>query len=193
MSVFYSIISSKVSHGEYWWGTRSPAVLIGWVLKWLRVPIPSSSDDPNTDSTLPFVVDSLPDDIAAKFQPLMAELSGLGFKEPIFHRIYDPGTETTIHWATFSHVSGNFFARVHHRVWQKAKPSERALFPMFFTEFSDGTFIVSSSGKPDMLAEIAGWTSSFAWRRLRGCSLYRSPGLARRLCTWPFFWRLVCL
>jgi hypothetical protein len=46
MSTFYAIDSAKISHREYWWGTRSPAVLIGWLVKWLRIRLPSSTDDP---------------------------------------------------------------------------------------------------------------------------------------------------
>jgi Zn-dependent protease len=152
MSQFYKINSSRVSHREYWWGTKSPAVLIGWLLKWLRVPIPSSSDDPNTESTLPFVVESLPPEIASGFAPLTGELAGFGFSEPVYHVIHDAGTRTTIYWATFRHESGRHFARIHQRIWHQTQKADRGTFPMFFTAFTDGTFFVSSAGKPDMAA-----------------------------------------
>jgi Zn-dependent protease len=150
MSHFYEIDSTRVSHKEYWWGTRSPFVLIGWILKWLRIRIPSSSDDPNVDSTLPHCVQSLPNDVSLSFQPLMGELVELGFHSPVFHLIYDPGTQTTVHWATFLHSPGSCCARIHNRRWEKAPKSSRALFAVLFTGFNDGTFLVSSSGKPDM-------------------------------------------
>jgi Zn-dependent protease len=121
-------------------------------MKWFRVPVPCSSDDPNTESTLPFVVDSLPAEIAAGFEPLTNELAALGFVDPVYHVINDDGTRTTIYWATFRHGSGSHFARIHNRVWQQAQNPNRALFPMFFSAFTDGTFLVSSSGKPDMAA-----------------------------------------
>ena len=153
MSTFYNIDSRRVSHLEFWWWHKSPFVILFWFLyKWLRIPIPCSSDDPNTDSTLPFVVESLPGEITARFEPLARELAGLGFSDPVYHSIQDPGTRTTIYWATFRHESGQHFARIHNRVWQQAQNPNRALFPMFFTAFTDGTFLISSSGKPDMAA-----------------------------------------
>ena len=121
MSQFYEIDSTRVSHREYWWGTKSPLVIIGWLIKWLRIRIPNSSDDPNTESTLPFVVESLPLEIAAGFQSLANELAGLGFFDPVYHVIHDAGTRTTVYWATFRHESGNHFARIHQRIWQQAQ------------------------------------------------------------------------
>ena len=152
MNTFYEIDSTKVSHLEYWWGTKSPAVIFGWLIKWLHIRIPSSSDDPNTESTLPFVVEALPPEIAAGFEPLVHEFAGFGFTDPVYHVINDPGTRTTVYWATFRHASGNYFARIHQRIWQQAQKPNRGLFPMFFSALADGTFIVSSSGKPDMAA-----------------------------------------
>src|SRR5258708_23984786 len=85
MSNFYLIDSTRVSHREYWWGTRSPLVLIGWLLKWLHVRIPGSTDDPNVESTIPFVVEALPAEAARRFDPIAAELAGLGFFDPVYH------------------------------------------------------------------------------------------------------------
>jgi len=150
MSTFYAIDSTRVSHREYWWGTRSPAVLVGWILKWLRIRIPSSTDDPNVDSTLPFIVEALPPEVAIRFQPLTEDLARLGFLEPVYHVIRDAGTSTTIHWATFRHQSGQHFARIHQRLWQRTKTADRGTFLLLFSAFTDGTFVVSSSGKPDL-------------------------------------------
>lgn len=152
MSEFYEIDSRRVSHRELWWWAKSPFVLLGWMIKWLRIRVPCSSDDPNVDSTLLFVTEDLPAEVRLKFQPLTAELEGLGYCEPVYHVIEDAGTRTTFYWATFRHASGKHFARIHHRVWQQAQKSDRGLFPMFFTAFADGNFLVSSAGKPDMAA-----------------------------------------
>src|SRR5512142_1059436 len=103
---FYDIDSTRVTHREYWWGSRSPLVLIGWLIKWLHIRIPSSSDDPNVDSTSPFVSEALPAEIAAVFAPLAAELDTMGFHDPVDHVIYDAGTRTWTYWATFAHDSG---------------------------------------------------------------------------------------
>lgn len=152
MSEFYEINSTSVSHRELWWWSKSPLVLLGWIIKWLRIRVPCSSDDPNVESTLPFVTEVLPPQVRLKFDPLIAELEGLGFCEPVYHVIEDAGTRTTVYWASFLHNSGKHFARILHRVWQQAQKSDRGLFPMFFTAFTDGTFLVSSAGKPDMAA-----------------------------------------
>ena len=32
MSEFYDIDSSRVTHREYWWGSPTPLVLIGWII-----------------------------------------------------------------------------------------------------------------------------------------------------------------
>jgi hypothetical protein len=117
MSQFYQVDSTKVSLREYWWGSRSPLVIIGWILKWLRVRIPSSTDDANTDSTIPFVTPALPLEVQSLFAPLTQELSQLGFYDPVFHVVYDAGSSTTLYWATFLHTSGQHLARIHHRAW----------------------------------------------------------------------------
>ncbi|HUR44999.1 MAG TPA: site-2 protease family protein [Candidatus Saccharimonadales bacterium] len=150
MSTFYSIDSTRVSHKEYWWGNPSPLVLIGWITKWLRIRLPNSTDDPNTESTYPFICDSLPEQVLARFTPLTVAVEQLGFVEPVYHVIQDPGTSTTIYWATFRHANGQDFARIHQRIWHQAQKSDRGTFVQFFTSYSDGTFLVSSSGKPDL-------------------------------------------
>jgi len=120
MSIFYEIDSTHFSFKEYWWGNPSPAVLIAWTIKLLRIRTPGSSDDPNTDSTVPFVVDQLPQDVASGFASLAFELQGLGFLDPVYHLIHDPGTRATIYWATYRHESGKYFARIHQRIWQQS-------------------------------------------------------------------------
>ena len=150
MSAFYAIDSTKVSHREYWWGSRSPLVLIGWLIKWLHIRIPSSTDDPNVESTTPFMVEALPADVAQRFELVSTELAGLGFLDPVHHVFHDTGTATTIYWSTFRHSSGQSFARIHQRIWHQTKPAERGTFVLFFTAFTDGTFAGASSGKPDL-------------------------------------------
>lgn len=149
MSEFYQIDSTKVTLGEYWVETKSPLFLIVAIAKWLRIRMPTSSDDPCVDSTLPFFVAELPPPVTAKFVSLETELKALGFHSPVYHVIADPGSRTTLYWATFLHSSGQHSARIHHRVWQQANPPDRGIFAVFFTAFSDGTFLATSSGKKD--------------------------------------------
>ena len=57
-------------------------MLFSWLFKWLRVRIPSSSDDATVESLSPFVAEALPAEVAARFAPGTAELAGLGFLDP---------------------------------------------------------------------------------------------------------------
>ncbi|MFM2082692.1 MAG: hypothetical protein RL380_1383, partial [Verrucomicrobiota bacterium] len=167
MSQFYDICSNKVTFTEAMWDTKNPLVLtIFGVLKLLHLRLPNSADDPTVDSTLPFVTAGLPENIVVKFDAPLKELWALGFCEPVCHIIHDASTQTTIHWATLRHESGKYFARIHNRVWQKAQKPERGMFVLFFTEFADGKFLVSSNGKPDMAAP-----DSVAMTRMRGATI----------------------
>ncbi len=153
MPTCYEIDSSRASLKEYSWGSKNPIVLlISIVIKLLRIRIPGSSDDPNIDSTLGCVVESLPTDVSERFAPIVSELSSLGFYDPTFHFMEDLGTQTRLYWATLRHTSGQHIARVHYRYWGKAQNHDRGTFPLFITAFVDGTFLVSSSGKPDVAA-----------------------------------------
>src|SRR5882672_10081235 len=108
MNTFYQINSAKVSVREYWWETKSPIILIALALKFLRVRIPSSTDDPPTESLAPFQVPetSLPDDVRAAFQPMIFELATAGFHSVVFHAIPDTLHSTDIYFASFGHSSG---------------------------------------------------------------------------------------
>src|SRR3954470_11362665 len=90
---FYVIDSSRVTMRESANVTKSPFVLlIVFVMKLFRIPIPSSMDDPNVESLRPFEVTeaSLPPEEQAALQPMLAELGALGFGAPIFHALWDP-------------------------------------------------------------------------------------------------------
>jgi Zn-dependent protease len=153
MSLFYNINSPRFTFYEHWRWTRSPMVLVGWVLKILRIPSPSSNDDPNVVTLQPFQVDEtqLPPEIQARLQPQIQAVAALGFVDPIFHAIFDPLTATRIYGATLRHESGRAWARIHHRIWTQTNPPRVSLFPIFVTSFEDGSCRVSSGGKPDTL------------------------------------------
>jgi Zn-dependent protease len=158
MKRFYRIDSTRVTYREYWWGTKSPLVLLAWLVRLFRVQIPSSTDDPNVETLEPFEVeeDGLPPEVREAFKPLQEELAHLGFHSPIYHAIRIEFVETSIYWATFCHRTGRAMARIHNRIWtQPTKPRNR-LFPVFMTGFRDGGYQVFSAGKPDLLAP-PGW------------------------------------
>lgn len=149
MSQFYDVDSRKVSLAEIWAETKILAI-VGWVCKWLRIRLPCSMDEPPVDSILPFVTETLPEFITVQFQPQYDALTALGFHSPVFQVICDPGTHTTVYWATFLHRSGVHFARVQVRRWDKGINSKRKPYVTYFTGFVDGTFIATSAGKQDL-------------------------------------------
>ncbi len=170
--MFYKIDSRRFSIREFWWCTRSPLVLIAWLTKLLHIPIQTSSDDPYVDSLQPFEVpeESLPDDVRQRFQPVAQDLAALGFHTPVYHAMVDGFHMTKIYLATYLHESGSSCGRIHCRIWSRVHPIKTVLFPMFLSAFSDGTFLVSSAGKPDMesppscwMNRIVGATATALW------------------------------
>jgi len=169
MSEFYDIDSTKATFKEFW-DEANVLAIIGMVTKWLRIRTPASTDDANVDSTIPFVVQSLPAEALIQIQPLIDQLEVLGFSNPVWHFMYDPGTETTRYWATLAHSSGLHLARVQLRQWQRAAHVKRKPFVTFITSFAGGEFLTTTSGKPDLAqpatinyARRTGWPTERLW------------------------------
>ncbi len=155
MAVFYQTDIRRSNAEGIWWGCKKNPIsfiLIYPMLKVFRLRVPCTSDDANVDSISEFQVEALPPDIDALFAPLIAELVSVGFSPAIYHFIHDAASGSRIYWATSFHESGQYVARIHNRYWDTQAKKMRALFPMFFTEFANGSFILSSSGKPDIAA-----------------------------------------
>jgi Zn-dependent protease len=152
--MFYKLDSTRVTLKEYWWGTPNPLVIFGWLAKWLRIKLPGSVDDPNVESLEPFRVApaDLPEEARAKFHAVHEELAACGFHSPVCYRIHDAVHQTDIYQAVYLHEAGQAFARVHHRVWSFPKPPREYFFPTFVSSFTDGSYLVTTAGKPDMLA-----------------------------------------
>jgi Zn-dependent protease len=150
--IFYRVCGNGMTMREFSWGSKNPILLLFVGLrKLLKLPdAGGSTDDPPVESLQPFEVASLPEEIREKFEPLAYELTALGFVEPVYHAITDPLNFTTHYWATFRHASGNGFGRIHMRIWTKPHPARIQLFPIFISAFSDGTFMFSSAGQPDV-------------------------------------------
>lgn len=172
--MFYGIDSSRVTLAEYRWGTPWYGMPLIALLKLLRVRIPSSTDDPNVEALHPFEIggDALPDETREQLLPLARELEPLGFRDPVLHAIFDPTTSTRIYWATFRHVTGRAIARLHRRVWSAAQPPRTRQFPVFLSAFADGSYRVTSAGKPDLAPppeveteHVTGAGTSALWER----------------------------
>ncbi|HEY3298335.1 MAG TPA: site-2 protease family protein, partial [Armatimonadota bacterium] len=159
MGKFYHLNSTKVTLKEFLFGSPwyqlvlflLPVLLL---VKVFRVNVPNSTDDPIVESVDPFEVDpaAIPYEIHQRFQRFSGELTALGFQSPIYHMIIDPLRSTRIYWVTLVHSSGKHIARIHNRVWTGINKNDRGVFPIFCTPYVDGTFTVSSAGKPDMLS-----------------------------------------
>ncbi len=167
MSTFYKTCTPNISFREYWWSARSPVVLIWWLIKLLRIPVPVSPDDPNVDSLQPFEIPEtgLPEEVRTRFQPLLEQLRALGFHSPVFHAVAEPIHSTQFYFATLCHDSGQALGRIYHRIWSSQHPPKHYLFPEYLTGFTHGTLLCSSAGKPGML-----WPQSCRINRMVGAT-----------------------
>jgi Zn-dependent protease len=155
VKTYYRLNASRVTFREYAFSSPWPVVIpIAGIIKLFRIPISGSSDDPPVENLTPFEVPEaeLPDEVRERFAPLAGELAELGFGRPIFHQIRSPLQYTHIYWATFAHPTGRAAARIHHRIWSQQTIHKSYLFPVFISELSDGSFLVSSAGKRDLAA-----------------------------------------
>lgn len=152
--MFYRLDSTRVTLREYWWGTRSPLVVFGWLAKWLRIRLPGSVDDPNVEWLAPFRVapGDLPAEARSKFHALHDSIEAIGFRSPVCYWVHDTQHQTDIYQAAYVHQSGQAFAKLHCRIWRLPRPPRQYFFPMFLTRFTDGSHLVSTAGRRDILA-----------------------------------------
>lgn len=180
--MFYKLNSTRVTLREYWWGTPNPLVILMWIVKWLRIRIPGSVDDPNVESLEPFRVSPTdwPEEVRTKFQRAHEEVKACGFHSPVCYWIHDAAQQTDIYQAVYRSAQGEAFARVHYRVWRFTKPAKEYFFATIVSRFSDGTYLVSTAGKPDMLAppscevnRLVGASTDRLWESHQGKSQER--------------------
>lgn len=148
--MLYKINSSKVSLKEMmWYGSFVPQ-LIGKVF---RIQNPSSTDDPPVDSILPCQVaeEAIPESVHQTFAPLRAQLQNLGFHSPVFQYLHHSYTNTQYFWVSFMHTSGQVAARLTFRYWTTPIPARSHVFCSFVSAFEDGSWLITTSGKPDLL------------------------------------------
>jgi Zn-dependent protease len=152
--MFYKFDSTRITLREFFAEGKISVLLSGILGKIFRFQLSCSTDDPPVDFIAPFEIseEALPPEIIAKFAPVRAELESFDFQAPIFHAITETLTSTQYYWATFYHVSGESCARIHYRRWTTPSPARTHFFPLFFSGFTDGTWLVSTAGKVDMLA-----------------------------------------
>jgi len=149
---FYRVNSSKSSYTELWRDTRSPAVLIAWIAKILRLKLPGSVNDPNVVSLRPFVVRTedvptiVPDDVIQKMAPMLRELTELGFGKPLYFWIDDRFHISRTAQVVLLHREGRSVARVTHRA-EGAGYHKHHFFCEFLSALSDKRILQSSSAR----------------------------------------------
>ncbi len=169
--MFYKVDSTRVTLREYSWGVPFllwPIVLpIVWLMKLARLHIEGSPDDPNVERLAEHEVarNDLPPDMRGRFERLEAELHELGFETPVYHQWHDRSQHTQFHLATLRHSSGQAIGRLHHRHWNQPQPPRDYLYAMFVSEFDDGSCLVTTAGKADLLPP-----PNVTVQRLRGAS-----------------------
>lgn len=149
---YYAINSARVSLTEYRYGTPLLMMPIAALLKALRIQLPSSTDDLNADSLPAGEVEALSEGDLVPLEPMLAELRTLGFVEVLYHAFDDTLTHTRRRLVTLASDDGSAIARVGERVWTGTKQHKTYRHVEFITAFDDGTFLWSTSAKPDMLA-----------------------------------------
>ena len=150
---YYRVDSSRTSYTELWRDAGTLLAPIAWLSKLLHVKVPGTINDPNVVSLWPFVVadgaveETIPSDVRQKFEPVMRELTDLGFGEAVYFFIHDLFHHSRTCQVALLHRDGRSVARVTHRVegFQTSKTH-------FFTEFlsaltTSGTFLHSSSAR----------------------------------------------
>jgi len=150
----YKIDARKITLAEYSYDSKVMGPVAWFFAKYFGATGPASTDDPPVDVLGPLEVGEgeVPEEVRAGFAPLRAELEGLGFHSPIFHALKDALSSTQYYWATFCHAEGDTLARIQFRHWSTPVPPKVYLAPLFISGFSDGTWLVSTAAKPDMLA-----------------------------------------
>jgi Zn-dependent protease len=152
---FYKVDSARVTFREFCWEATNPLQFllilpIAAVIKLCRITVSGNTDDLPVPELAPYQVALLPPNVQDHVVPLVGDLLHLGFLNPVYHYVRDPINRSTTALVTFLHPSGSI-ARVHLRLRNQFEPPKPKLFAEFLTPLSDGTFIWTLSGKPDML------------------------------------------
>ena len=152
---YYRVDSSRTSYTELWRDTRSPLVLIGWLSKLLRVKLPGSVNDPNVVSLRHFVVadgaveETVPCDVRQKLEPVVREMTDLGFGEAVYFSIHDLFHHSRTCQVALLHRDGRSVARVTHRV-EGMEVSKTYFFTEFLSALTSATFLYSSSARAQL-------------------------------------------
>ena len=161
----YRFQTQNLSFAECWYQTRSPAVLLAWIFKLLRVPLPNLPLIPRIDSiaTCRIPDAAVREDLVRTLEKRLNALGDLGFRDLTWSRLVTPDERSEITVASCLDSTGFSAARVLHgenRVGPKLVAKTQFAF---LSQLSDGTFLVSSGGKRQ-------------FRDIPGVRILRKPG-----------------
>jgi Zn-dependent protease len=152
--MWYALDSRRVTFQECRWSGSLPSAILVWSLRFIGVRVPGSFDDPCVDALEPFEkpVEEWPEEVRKRFESVVASQDQFAFADRVCYAIHDVTNSTWIYQMHSCHPSGQSIATIHFRSWELVYPKKEYLFPVFVSAFADGTFLVSTAGKPFLLS-----------------------------------------
>ena len=147
----YQLNSRNITFEELCFGTPWAVAVIAWPFAKL-FQLGGSTDLLPVERLDGFRVDKseLDDADLERFQPLAQQVKQQGFKGTIYHQLEDSRHQAHHAHASYLHQSGRSVARIRYRDCKTSK--KKFLVVEFITLLSDGSVIVTSGGKCDLLS-----------------------------------------
>ena len=126
--------------------------LVTWPISRLPIRTPSSSEYPAVDSLSHHLVSKsqLPPEALEEFQHHSPDIRALGFRGSVFHAIEDLDQQTTHHYASLLHPSGETIARMKRRVFHATTPHKKFFVTEFISKRDDGAWLITSNSRGDL-------------------------------------------
>lgn len=147
---YYKIDHRKITWTELRGNNDIFSCMLAYPLVKLGVNL-GPNDDPAIDSIITSEVpaEQFPHEAMVKLSKIVDDFTDMGFVDPLHHVIIDPVNGATYAWITFHHPDGRAMARASYR---KHHGSSRTFaYAVFISQVEDGSFILSSSAKPESL------------------------------------------
>lgn len=154
---YYRVYTPRFTYREFLYENiwLSPIILvIATFIKLFRIQTSPSCDDPPLRSIRLCEIrkNQFPEYFRERLDPWVEKFQSLGFQPAVEHLIEDPLHQTTSGWMTFFQPEGKSFGRVQSRQFRGNARQDQGTNPCFVTEFRDGTYLISTSGKANMLS-----------------------------------------
>lgn len=148
---FYRVDTRYLTFRECWYATRSPAVLILWLLKLLRIPLRQPGGIRHFESASELVIEGtdLPGPVREGIGQELVAFAALGFETPLLIHLVNSLETTQIYAATLPHPSGQAVARVLYVRSANVHPPIIKIVRAIITPLENGQFIATSGNRPD--------------------------------------------